>query len=146
LLKITIDNYKVKVPRKEKPIPSWSMTDLIKGIRIAIGCLKKQLITIKAKIRRKEKPMNNVTIETKEDVFAIFSAFIAEYFDGIDPFQIKMEADLKALAGEQQGTMEQVIDELFSFYKVEKVQGQTFQKVEDLILHIASKVDSGEQH
>lgn len=90
--------------------------------------------------------MNNVTIETKEDVFAIFSALIAEYFDGIDPFQIEMEADLEALAGEQQGTMEQVIDELFSFYKVEKVQGQTFQKVEDLILHIASKVDSGEQH
>lgn len=88
--------------------------------------------------------MNNVTIETKEDVFAIFSAFIAEYFDGIDPFQIEMEADLQTLAGEQQDKMEQVIDELFTFYKVEKVAGQTFQKVEDLIMYIASKIDEKE--
>ena len=77
--------------------------------------------------------------EMMEDILAIFSAFIAEYFDGIDPFQIEPETALNDI-GDDPKTLQEVIAELFAFYKVEKDK-ETFQTVGDLIQSVANQLE-----
>jgi|GEM_PF-4907751 len=81
---------------------------------------------------------NTTNQEMMDDILAIFSAFIAEYFDGIDPFQIELETKIQDLTDDI-GKMELVKDEIYTFYKVEKPE-ISFHTVGELVDDIAAKL------
>ena len=81
---------------------------------------------------------NTTNQEMMDDILAIFSAFIAEYFDGIDPFQIELETKIQDLTDDI-GKMELVKDEIYTFYKVEKPE-ISLHTVGELVDDIAAKL------
>lgn len=57
--------------------------------------------------------------ETTENLLAIFSALVAEHFDGIDPFQIHMEDKTEELLSGNGESFYHVVVDFLQFYHID---------------------------